>query len=236
MYQLLSIVLYLVGGFYFIIFGAYVIIISFIFSHKYLYPTLPFLTRVQLFLLGAWIRIKNKIPNDKTYIVMMNHASFADVFFSVQPLKGKYTAILASFNFKIPIWGTMLRFFKAIPVYRKDKKKAIKAIKHAETIIKDLKYHVVIFPEGTRTTDGKLQKFKKGGFHMAINTQVPIIPIAVKGGFNYKPKTRWYIKPSIIDIEVGNPIDVSKYTVNDIDSLIDDTRKEFLKLLNEQEK
>ena len=236
MYQLLSIVLYLVGGFYFLIFGAYVIILSFFFSHKYLYPTLPFLTRVQLFLLGAWIRIKNKIPNDQTYIVMMNHASFADVFFSVQPLKGKYTAILASFNFKIPIWGTMLRFFKAIPVYRKDKIKAIKAIKHAETIIKDLKYHVVIFPEGTRTTDGKLQKFKKGGFHMAINTQVPIIPIAVKGGFNYKPKTRWYIKPSIIDIEVGNPIDVSKYTVNDIDSLIDDTRKEFLKLLNEQEK
>jgi len=235
-YQLLSIVLYLVGGFYFLIFGAYVIILSFFFSHKYLYPTLPFLTRVQLFLLGAWIRIKNKIPNDQTYIVMMNHASFADVFFSIQPLKGKYTAILASFNFKIPIWGTMLRFFKAIPVYRKDKIKAIQAIKHAETIIKDLKYHVVIFPEGTRTTDGKLQKFKKGGFHMAINTQVPIIPIAVKGGFNYKPKTRWYIKPSIIDIEVGNPIDVSKYTVNDIDSLIDDTRKEFLKLLNEQEK
>jgi len=235
-YQFFSIILYLVGGFYFIIFGAYVIILSFIFSHKYLYPTLPFLTRVQLFLLGAWIRIKNKIPNDQTYIVMMNHASFADVFFSVQPLKGKYTAILASFNFKIPIWGTMLRFFKAIPVYRKDKIKAIQAIKHAETIIKDLKYHVVIFPEGTRTTDGKLQKFKKGGFHMALNTQVPIIPIAVKGGFHYKPKTRWYIKPSIIDIEVGNPIDVSKYTVNDIDSLIDDTRKEFLKLLNEQEK
>ena len=89
MYQLLSIVLYLVGGFYFLIFGAYVIILSFIFSHKYLYPTLPFLTRVQLFLLGAWIRIKNKIPNDQTYIVMMNHASFADVFFSIQPLKGK---------------------------------------------------------------------------------------------------------------------------------------------------
>ena len=236
MYQFFSVILYLVGGFYFIIFGAYVIILSFIFSHKYLYPTLPFLTRIQLFLLGAWIRVKNKIPNNQTYIVMMNHASFADVFFSIQPLKGKYTAILASFNFKIPIWGTMLRFFKAIPVYRKDKIKAIQAIKHAETIIKDLKYHVVIFPEGTRTTDGKLQKFKKGGFHMAINSQVPIIPIAVKGGFNYKPKTRWYIKPSIIDIEVGNPIDVSKYTVNDIDSLIDDTRKEFLKLLNEQEK
>ena len=235
MYQLFSIFLYLIGGIYFLFFGAYVIIISFIFSHKYLYPTLPFLTRINLLLLGAWIRIKNKIPNDQTYIIMMNHASFADVFFSIQPLKGKYTAILASFNFKIPIWGTMLRFFNAIPVYRKDKTKAIQAIKDAEKIIKDMKYHVVIFPEGTRTTDGKLQKFKKGGFHMAINTQVPIIPIAVRGGFNYKPKTRWYIKPSIIDIEVGNPIDVSKYSVDKIDDLIFDTRTEFLKLLKEKD-
>tara|TARA_B100000212_G_scaffold255107_1_gene195564 strand:+ start:1185 stop:1841 length:657 start_codon:yes stop_codon:yes gene_type:complete len=216
-------------------FGTYIIVLSLIIGHKYLYPTLPFLTRVQLFFLGAWIRIKNKIPNDQTYIIMMNHTSFADVFFSMQPLRGKYTALLASFNFKIPIWGTMLRFFNAIPVYRRNKNKAIQAIKNAETIIKDMGYHVVIFPEGTRTTNGKLQKFKKGGFHMAINTGVPIIPIAVKGGFDFKPKTRWYIKPSIIDIEVGKPIDVTKYSISELDQLITHTRNTFLELLNERE-
>jgi len=235
MYRLISIFLYLSGSIYFLMFGIYIIVLSFIIGHKYLYPTLPFLTRVQLFFLGAWIRIKNKIPNDQTYIIMMNHTSFADVFFSMQPLRGKYTALLASFNFKIPIWGTMLRSFNAIPVYRRNKQKAIQAIEQAETIIKELGYHVVIFPEGTRTTNGKLQKFKKGGFHMAINTGVPIIPIAVKGGFNLKPKTRWYIKPSIIDIEVGKPIDVTKYSVSELDQLITHTRNTFLELLKERE-
>lgn len=235
MYRFISIFLYLSGSIYFLMFGTYIIVLSLIIGHKYLYPTLPFLTRVQLFFLGAWIRIKNKIPNDQTYIIMMNHTSFADVFFSMQPLRGKYTALLASFNFKIPIWGTMLRSFNAIPVHRRNKQKAIQAIKHAETIIKDMGYHVVIFPEGTRTTNGKLQKFKKGGFHMAINTGVPIIPIAVKGGFDFKPKTRWYIKPSIIDIEVGKPIDVTKYSISELDQLIKHTRNTFLELLNERE-
>jgi len=233
MYRFISIFLYLLGGIYFIIFGIYVIVISFLFSHVLLYPTLPFLTRIQLFLLGAWIRVNKKIPNEGPYVIMMNHSSFADVFLSVQGLRGKYTAILASFNFKIPIWSTMLRSFKAIPVYRKNKSKAIKAIKHAEETIQGLGYHVVIFPEGTRTMDGKLQKFKKGGFHMALNVGVPIIPIAVKGGFRFKPKTRWYIKPSIIDIKVGDPIDTSKYSIESLNQLMDDTYLEFKKLLDE---
>ena len=233
MYRLISPFLYLFGCIYFIFFGLYFIILSSLFSHSILYPTLPFLTRIQLLLLGAWVRLNKKIPNDGPYVIMLNHTSFADVFFSVQGLKGKYTAILASFNFKIPIWATMLRSFKAIPVYRKNKSKAIEAIKNAEHIIKDLGYHIVIFPEGTRTTDGKLQKFKKGGFHMALNTGVPILPITVKGGFRFKPKNRWYIKPSIIDIRVGEPIDINQYSIETLDKLIEDTHKVFKKSLEE---
>ena len=233
MLRVISIFLYLVGGVYFLIFGIYIILFSFLLGSKRLHPTLPFLTRLQLLLLGAWIRRKNKIPKNGQYIIMMNHTSFADVFFSIQPLRGKYTAILASFNFKIPIWSKMLRAFKAIPVYRKNKIKAIAAIKQAEHIIKDLGYHIVIFPEGTRSTDGKLQDFKKGGFHMAINTQTPIIPVAVKGGFRYKPKNRWYIKPSIINIEVGDPIEVKDYSIDDVDLLLNKTHSEFQKLLND---
>jgi len=233
MLRVISIFLYLVGGVYFLIFGIYIIFFSFLLGSKRLHPTLPFLTRLQLLLLGAWVRRKNKIPKNGQYIIMMNHTSFADVFFSIQPLRGKYTAILASFNFKIPIWSKMLRAFKAIPVYRKNKIKAIAAIKQAEHIIKDLGYHIVIFPEGTRTMDGKLQDFKKGGFHMAINTQTPIIPVAVKGGFRYKPKNRWYIKPSIINIEVGDPIEVKDYSIDDVDLLLNKTHSEFQKLLND---
>ena len=233
MLRVLSIFLYLFGGIYFVVFGLYVIIFSLLLGHQRLHPTLPFLTRLQLLLMGAWVKRKNKIPKDGQYIIMMNHTSFADVFFSVQPLRGKYTAILASFNFKIPIWKQMLTSFKAIPVYRKNKVKAIEAIKQAEHIIKDLGYHIVIFPEGTRTTTGELQPFKKGGFHMAINTQTPIIPVVVKGGFRFKPKNRWYIKPSIINIEVGDPIDVKEYSSNDVDLLLNKTHSIFKHLLDQ---
>ena len=66
MLRLISIFLYLLGGIYFVLFGIYVILLSIIIGHQYLYPTLPFLTRIQLFLLGAWVRIKNKIPNPHT--------------------------------------------------------------------------------------------------------------------------------------------------------------------------
>ena len=233
MYRLISIILYFTGGIYFLFFGLYVIILSLFFGHQALYPTLPFLTRLQLLLLGAHIKLENKIPSKGQYIIMMNHSSFADVFFSVQPLLGKYTAILASFNFKIPIWGTMLRSFNAIPIYRQNQKKAIQGIKEAENIINNLGYHIVIFPEGTRTIDGKLQKFKKGGFHMAINTKTPIIPVAVIGGFKFKPKTRWYIKPGIINIKVGEPISVENISINEIDDLMEKTHNIFKDLLNE---
>ena len=68
---------------------------------------------------------------------------------------------------------------------------------------------------------------------MAINTNTPIIPIFVKGGFRFKPKNRWYIKPSIIEIEVGDVIDVSKYSIDNIDSLVNKTYNLFKKKLEE---
>ena len=233
MLRVLSIFLYFFGGIYFLFFGIFVIITSLIFGHHALYPVLPFLTRIQLFFLGCWIKRKNKIPKKGQYIIMMNHSSFADVFFSVQPLMGKYTAILASFNFKIPIWGAMLRYFHAIPIERKNRIQAIQSMKEAENIIKNLGYHIVIFPEGTRTINGKLQKFKKGGFHMAINTNTPILPIVVKGGFKYKPKNRWYIRPGIISIEVGEPIQVDKFSIQNIEDLVNKTHNQFQLLLKD---
>jgi len=233
MLRFLSIFLYIVGFIYFIIFGLFVIIFSLIFGHQNLFPLLPMLTKIQLLLLGSTVRVKNKIPKEGQYIIMMNHTSFADVFYPIQVARGKYTAILASWNFKIPIWSRMLKSFKAIPVYRRNRNKAIESIKKAEHIIKSLGYHIVIFPEGTRTINGKLQPFKKGGFHMAINTKTPIIPVVVKGGFKFKPKNRWYIKPTIIEIEVCDVINVNEYNKDNLNDLIDKTHSVFKKKLNQ---
>ena len=231
MLRIISVILYIVGGIYFILFGIFVLSISMLFGFEKLYSMLPILTKIQLFLLGCWMKTKNKIPSEGQYIIMMNHTSFADVFFSIQPLQGKYTAVLAAFNFDIPLWGRMLKRFNAVSVERKNKLKAIQSMKNAEHIINNLGYHIVIFPEGTRTLDGKLQRFKKGGFHMAINTQTPILPVVVKGGFEYKPKNRWYIKPGVVSVEVGEPISVNKFSIKNIDELVTQTHNEFKRLL-----
>ena len=68
---------------------------------------------------------------------------------------------------------------------------------------------------------------------MAINTKTPIIPVAVIGGFKFKPKTRWYIKPGIINIKVGEPISVENISINEIDGLMEKTHNIFKDLLNE---
>ena len=78
---------------------------------------------------------------------------------------------------------------KGIPIHRKNKTHSRKSIEIAQELIKEGN-HTAIFPEGTRTITGKLSQLKKGGFHMAINTKIKILPVIVKGLYDIKPKTR----------------------------------------------
>ena len=90
----------------------------------------------------------------------------------------------------------MMRSMKGIPIHRKNIIHSRKSIEIAQERIKD-GYHIAIFPEGTRTITGRLSQFKKGGFHMAVNAKVKILPVIVKGLYDIKPKTRWTIDTSI---------------------------------------
>ena len=88
--------------------------------------------------------------------------------------------------------------------------------------------NVGIMPEGSRTKDGKMQPFKKGGFHMAMNTSTSILPVGVPGVFSIKPKNRWWIKPGKIIINIGAPIDSKNKSV---DNLLLETQAIFNKML-----
>ena len=230
---LISPIFYLIGFIYFIFLASYIFFISILFGLSILYHTIPFLCRLQLFTLGVWLKLEGRIPKDQCYIIVMNHSSFIDVFLIGPPLRGKYTALLADFNFNIPIWNRLLKKMNMIPIYRDRHNKAIEAIEKAQKIIKDYKYHVIILPEGTRTLDGNLQQFKKGAFHMAINTNTPIIPIVTKGAFEYKPKNRWYIKPGIIKAKVGKPISQNEYLSLGVDGLLKKTHQQMKKMLED---
>ena len=163
-------------------------------------------------------KIKGEFPSEGTYIIMMNHSSFLDVFIFPLVPRGAWTGITAAENFKIPVFSTIIKRIQAIPIERKNRQAAFESIKQAENVLKQ-GIHIGILPEGTRTLDGKIKPLKKGGFHMAINTNTPIIPVGVSGAFEFKPKNRWWMKPCLVTVNIGDPISINDYTTLGVDGL-----------------
>ena len=198
----------------------YIIIITIVPSKRFYATNLA--ARFILFFLGAKMVINKPFPGGGPYFVMYNHTSFIDAFVFFSFASGKFTGIAAKKNFKIPIFGWMAKKFKAIPIERGNLKSSIKSLEKAEKRLKE-GYHICILPEGTRSLDGKMLEFKKGGFHMAINTKAQILPIGISGAFTYKPKNRWFLKPGPVHVNIGDPIDASQYSIDSIQDLINTT-------------
>ena len=108
-----------------------------------------------MFSMGVIIRKKGKFPDGGPFIIMSNHGSFIDTFVVPPSIKGEYTAIVAAKNFKLPLFSSLLRSLKAVPVKRGNKESAMRSIKFAEKVIHSDGCNMVILPEGTRTLDGK---------------------------------------------------------------------------------
>ena len=181
--------------------------------------------------MGVIIRKKGAFPTGGPFIIMSNHGSFIDTFVVPPSISGQYTAIVAAKNWKIPLFASLLKSLKAVPVQRGNKEAAIKSIKFAEKVIHSDGWHMVILPEGTRTLYGKLQPFKKGGFHMALNTKTPILLIAHRNTHLYKPKNRWTLSPRVIDVIIGPVINTEEYNMNNIDVLVNQAWEEMNKLI-----
>ena len=227
MKQIYSIWLYGKTLLFIILFFPILLVIAIIFP-SLLYKYACFLSKGIFWSLNITREVVGEFPDNGPYILMHNHSSFLDLFFLPTVIKGKYTAIVAAKNFKIPIIGSILSRIHAIPIYRFNHTQAIKAMKIAEGKIQK-GYHIAIFPEGTRTTTGNLNSFKKGGFHLAIDTGADILPIVTKGLFDIKPRNRWTIKPGLIEIYIGEPINSKNKEVN---TLLNEVHSFYVNTLN----
>ncbi|MBI44843.1 MAG: hypothetical protein CMG66_01610 [Candidatus Marinimicrobia bacterium] len=214
MKTLYSIGLYCVGTIFMLILAPLMLLVTLVLPSK-IYHFAQFISIGLFKCFNIERKIIGSFPSEGTYIIMHNHSSFLDLFFLPTIIKGKYTGIVAAKNFKIPLIGTILKRVGAIPIHRFNHAKAMKALQIAESRIKQ-GYHIAIFPEGTRTTTGKLSQFKKGGFHMASNTGTKILPIIVKGLYEIKPKHRWQLYPGIATMIILKPIDVMNKSVDEL--------------------
>lgn len=166
------------------------------------------------------------------YVVVSNHQSMADIpIVSNLPWEMKWLG--KEVLFRIPVIGWMMRLSGDIQVDRGSARSGAKALLYAQKILEQ-KCSVMIFPEGTRTLDGRLRAFADGAFHLAIRAGVPILPVVLDGTMDCIPKNSWkFGKPSDILLKVLPPIDTSTFSVDRVAELRDLVRSKILEQLAE---
>jgi 1-acyl-sn-glycerol-3-phosphate acyltransferase len=123
----------------------------------------------------------------------------------VVALRGNVNIVFKKELTRIPIWGWALKYGHFIMIDRSNARDAIESIERAAQSIRNGS-SVILFPEGTRTTDGKLQTFKRGAFSLAVKAGVPVVPIIVNGTFKILPKGSLNVRPANISVVLEKPI------------------------------
>ena len=165
---------------------------------------------------------------DRPVIFMSNHESNLDppVLISAIPVPAVY---ISKKELKwVPLVGWAAGLGGTIFIDRSRREKAIHGIREAAAQIRGGKT-VVIFPEGTRTRTGKLGPFKKGGFAMALEAGVPVVPLATVGGFRALPPGSLRLRPGRYTIQVGSPVDPRAFP--DRDALLLEVRRRIEQLV-----
>ena len=142
---------------------------------------------------------------------MCNHVSNLDPPVLLPALPGRSSVLLKKELMKIPILGVAMRLGKFVPVERGHRRDAAQASVEAAADALRSGLHIVVFPEGTRSRDGRLATFKKGPFFLAQQTGAPIVPIALAGTQTMMRKGSVAITPGVARIELLPAIDPAAY-------------------------
>ena len=173
------------------------------------------------------IKNKDKILKGTSYIIISNHQSHYDIIALVTRLGIQFRWIIKKEILKIPIFGYALNASRNIFIDRSNTTSAIESInKGFDRLPKGVS--VMVFAEGTRSPDGKIHEFKKGGFIAAVQRKIPILPVTVNGSRRVMRKGSFTLKPGKIQIIIGDPTDASSYTIDTVQELIDKTRQTIM--------
>jgi 1-acyl-sn-glycerol-3-phosphate acyltransferase len=165
-----------------------------------------------------------RIDKRVSYVFMANHMSLIDGPLLFMLIPQFVRVLLKKEAFRIPVIGQAMRQVGFVSVDRKGLKGGKKSIDRATRMIKEKGISFLIFPEGTRSRDGKLQLFKRGGFFLAVNSQVPIFPVSIKGSYTILPKGSFFAKKGKIGVIFHPPVSVQGVDRNNLSQLMGKVR------------
>jgi 1-acyl-sn-glycerol-3-phosphate acyltransferase len=166
----------------------------------------------------------SNIDPSSPYIYMPNHQSNFDIPVLLGHLTVQFRWLAKMELFKIPIFGRAMRKAGYISIDRYHRESAFESLKVAANKIKS-GVSVLIFPEGTRSRDGNIRPFKKGGFVMAIDSGVPIVPVVITGTRAIMPKGKFRVYPGHVRMVIHQPIGTSTYTRETKEALMESVRR-----------
>jgi len=176
---------------------------------------------------GVSIRVHgfNRLDPRQRYLFMVNHQSNVDIPVLVQSLPGFQLRWIAKRELlRVPFFGWAMWAGKHIAVDRADSAGALAVLKTAAVRMAG-GISVVVFPEGTRSPDGRLLAFKRGGFLLAAKTTAHIVPVTISGSHKLLPKGEWRLRPGIVEVHVGEPIATTDRPTGELRSLVAQVRR-----------
>jgi 1-acyl-sn-glycerol-3-phosphate acyltransferase len=215
-------------GFHSLIFCLWGFLLSFFDRDGHLihaYVAVPW-AKVILWVCGIQVRTtgRENLAPKVSRVYMTNHQSYFDIFALLANLSVDFKFILKQELMKIPFLGLAMRKARYIGIEREDPRKAVKSMADAAERIKS-GASVVIFPEGTRSVDGRLQPFKKGGFSLALKAGCDIVPVVIIDSYRIVPKGSLRINKGSFDMHIGEPISVIGFNKRNIGELMDLVRR-----------
>ena len=187
------------------------------------------LARLNYSVIGA-----NNFPEaGRRVIVMCNHSSLYDIPVIIAALNTSFRFVAKKELFKIPIFGPALSRGGFISIDRQNREQAIKDLQRAkEQMLKGITLWVS--PEGTRSKDGKLAEFKRGGFHVAMESKALIVPVVIKNIHKVQSGDRLEVHlDQTVEVEICEAVDTTLYSVESRRALINDVRQKMLSALEQ---
>ena len=175
------------------------------------------------------VRGAERLERGRTYVLMSNHQSVFDIFALFRGVDTPLRMVAKRILFWIPILGWSMAMCGFIPIDRSNRESAIRSLERAARRIRN-GVSVLVFPEGTRSRDGTLRPFKKGGFMLALKAGVPVVPVVVLGTDRIMEKGSLRVGHAAIEVRIGRPIEIRGRDATDRDRLMQDVRRAMAEL------
>lgn len=143
-------------------------------------------------------------------IFASNHESALDIWVLLALLPRAVRFLAKAELFRLPIFGAYMRLGGHVPVDRTNHGRAVESLRQAAALVRG-GTSLIVFPEGTRSTDGRVHPFKKGPFVLAAEAGVPVVPVAISGAGRVTPSKVIAIHPGTIRVAVGEPVDPAAF-------------------------